>query len=521
MKKIIVLLLALAMTASCFVACNTNGTTNNEPDTTPDISTTEEVIEETTTAEETTAAKPLSKVSPANIVKEIDPDAVSFASASGIREVVFSGVTKEKVLKAFMDEDFTELPVNRIEGAKFETIVLTRSYHTVTLYCDSANNEVRAMWESDAKLSVLNPTEETGSGTITVAQVGTERTSETDNPLIGMCYIIKLSNGSAIIIDGGFNTAKCADNIYNTLEKLEVAKTNDRFIIEAWIITHGHGDHAGAFKMFSSLYSAKARVRNVILSYPPNDKLIVSGGKSFSTEAFSTATVITPHAGLKYYFGNVTISMFYTPDMIYANGYQIDNFNDSSLVFRIEGGGASAMFLGDAGETVSTELMASYEESAFKSDIFQISHHGLYTSANSGHNWTNQEKFYKAIGASYVFLPMQEYLEGNSRNGRYTVLITWAAVNHQVAFVMNTSDNHGQSSISQSYYTSFVESVKNGTSTKSTLYGYDGINKIENGKGLTTYLGGNETDPMITIFEFANNKATLKTNKPLHEWLGK
>ena len=105
-----------------------------------------------------------------------------------------------------MDEDFTELPVNRIEGAKFETIVLTRSYHTVTLYCDSANNEVRAMWESDAKLSVLNPTEETGTGTITVAQVGTERTSETDNPLIGMCYIIKLSNGSAIIIDGGFNT---------------------------------------------------------------------------------------------------------------------------------------------------------------------------------------------------------------------------------------------------------------------------------------------------------------------------
>ena len=516
MKKLLALLLALLMVFATFVSCNTSSST----DETSAPETTEEEV--TTTAEETTAEKkPLSKVSVANILKSLDPNYASFASASGCREAVLSNFSKDSVIKAFTDEDFTEYPVSRIEGAKFETVVLTRSYNTVTLYCDSANEEVRVMWESDAKLKSLAPTEETGKGSITVAQVGTERVSESDNPLIGMCYVIKLSSGNAIVIDGGFNNEACANNLYNTLEKMEIAKSGSKYVIEAWIITHGHGDHAGTFKKFSSLYSTKAKVQNILLSYPPNDKLVVSGGKSFSTENFSSASLITPHAGLKYHFGNATISMFYTPDMLYTADSQLDYFNDTSLVFKIEGGDASVMFMADAGEVVSTELLASYEESALKSDIFQLSHHGLYTSANSTHRWTNQKKVYTAIDADYVFLPMQERLEGNSRNGRYTVLITWAAAKHQVSFVMNTSDKHGLSEISQSYYNSFVDSVKNGTATKPTLYGYDGINKIDNGNGLITYLGGNETDPMITIFELASNKVTLKTNKPLHEWIGK
>ena len=52
----------------------------------------------------------------------------------------------------------------------------------------------------------LKPTEETGTGTITVAQVGIERTSENDNPLNGMCYVIKLSNGNVYIVEEPMET---------------------------------------------------------------------------------------------------------------------------------------------------------------------------------------------------------------------------------------------------------------------------------------------------------------------------
>ena len=177
--------------------------------------------------------------------------------------------------------------------------------------------------------------------------------------------------------------------------------------------------------------------------------------------------------------------------------------------------------MGDAGDVVSAELIASYNTSALKSNIFQLSHHGLYTSAGSTHNWTNQKMVYDAIDADYVFLPMHEYLEGNTRNGRHTVLIAWAASGYQISYVMNTSDNHGLWGIDQNYYTNFVNSVANGTAIKPTLYGYDGINKIVNQNGLITYLGANETDPMITIFELNGDNVTLKTNEELHKWLNK
>lgn len=515
MKKLLVLLLALSIFVTGLVSCNNTSSSTDD--------TTVPVTEDVTTTEEVTTEppKPVSKVSPATIVKNLDPNVKSFAPTDGCREAVLSGFSKDTVIKAFKDEDFKELDyATYVEGTKFETVVLTRTYNTVTLYCNESKNEVRVIWESDAKLNCLKTTDQTGQGSLLIAQVGVERSTEKDNPLNGMGYVIKLSNGNAIIIDGGFNTDICAKNIYNTLEKLEIAKSKNKYVIEAWIITHGHGDHAGAFAKFSTTYSTSATVKNIILSYPP-ESLVTDGGKSFSKGNFSNASMIIPHAGINYYFGNATISMLYTPELVYSTTSKIAYFNNSSLVFKISVGDSSVMFLGDAGELPATELVSIYPSSVLKSNIFQMTHHGLYTIENSGHTWDNVKKLYDSIDADYAFLPMHEYLEDNSRNGRHTVLITWAAVDHQIAYIMNVSDNHGLDSISQSYYTEFTNSVKNGTATKSTLYGYDGINKVVNKNGLVTYLGGNETDPMVTVFELNGKTVTLKENKELHEWLGK
>ena len=99
-------------------------------------------------------------------------------------------------------------------------------------------------------------------------------------------------------------------------------------------------------------------------------------------------------------------------------------------------------------------------------------------------------------------------------------MIQWCDAKYQISFVMNESDKHGKSSISQDYYTKFVESVRDGTNTYDTLYGYDGINKIVNEQGMITYTGGNNYTPMITVFELGNGKATLTLNEELYSWLG-
>ena len=301
---------------------------------------------------------------------------------------------------------------------------------------------------------------------------------------------------------------------------MDISSTAGQYNIEAWIITHGHGDHVGAIKKFSSEYATKVNVSHIISAFPANDTVVSGGAKEqLSTSIFPSAKRVNPHAGIKYYFGNATISMFYTPDMIYAPNYTVENYNDSSLAFRVEGGDADVFFFGDAVEVAATKMINSYEASAFKSDVVQITHHGLYTVPN-GHTWNNLKKVYEAIDADYAFLPMQSRFTSDGRNGRYTVMVQWGGAGFQISHVMNENDNHGISGITQQYYDTFVESVANGTNTHATLFGYDGVNKVVNENGLVTYLGANEIAPMVTVFEFSNGKVTLKTNEPLYAWLG-
>ena len=210
--------------------------------------------------------------------------------------------------------------------------------------------------------------------------------------------------------------------------------------------------------------------------------------------------------------------MFYTPDLLYSADSTVAYFNDSSLVFKLEGGGADVFFFGDAGEAAATRMVEIYEPSAFKSNIFQMTHHGLYTAANSSHVWNNLKKIYDAIDADYVFLPMHSRFGTSGRNGRYTVMVEWCNAGYQISYIMNKNDTQLASYVSQNQYDEFAAAVANGTNTWATLYGYDGINKVVNEAGLITYLGGNETSPMATVFELSNGNATLTLNKPFYEW---
>ena len=99
-------------------------------------------------------------------------------------------------------------------------------------------------------------------------------------------------------------------------------------------------------------------------------------------------------------------------------------------------------------------------------------------------------------------------------------MIQWADAGYQISYVMNEKDKHGKSSISQDYYNSFVESVRNGTNTYDTLYGYDGINKIVSENGLTTYTSGNNYEPMIVIFRLGDGVVGDPiVNSELDVWL--
>ena len=68
----------------------------------------------------------------------------------------------------------------------------------------------------------------------------------------GMSYVIRLSDGRFIVIDGGRELQPDCDRLFQVLKK---GSDNPKPIIAAWIMTHPHSDHFHCFIPFQIICS--------------------------------------------------------------------------------------------------------------------------------------------------------------------------------------------------------------------------------------------------------------------------
>ena len=483
----------------------------------------------------------------AEIVASLNP-AQQFEATFDCYEAVFVDVEAiYDTLNAFWKEGYTRQNVDMIKGAKFDIYLLTKGDELVTVYWISESKEVRVTWEkADAQaLAALQKNETTDTGFLTMMQIGVARGEAVDNPMIGMCYIFKLSNGNAMIIDGGYYYDDCATNLYNALAKLEIAKTeDDKFIIETWIFTHGHGDHNGVLNNFVPLYGNKVDIKNFLYQLPVNEEISAVGGglageaafHELCKTAYPNATYINPHVGLNYYFGNATVSMLYTPDVLWATDNKLTYYNNTSLIFNVQGGGTGFLCFGDAGELAAKRSWALFDASAYKSGVFQITHHGLTTGeGDHQHDWEYIGNIYKATGATTAVLPMgtRRGDDLDSGNGRWAVIFDYPHnKDGNVSYIINRSSvPTANGYFATGLFCRFVETVETGRNVIAesdiykayahitSLHGYNGINIIDNGHGITTYIASADKVDMATRFLFAKGAVTVKENEKLDEWL--
>ena len=472
-----------------------------------------------------------------DVIEKLDANAQIFESTFGTQEVVLKNVDdKATVVDQLLAHGFKAITVTPVEGATFETLLFTNGIELVTVYWKPTQKEVRILFEKPDEniLSLLAPNESTGTGELTMIQVGVERgPGDTGNPMIGMCYVIKLADGRAIIIDGGFVYENNADNVFGALSKLDIARNeNGQYIIAAWFFSHGDGDHIGIMESFGKKYSEKADVECFIYNLPSVGQLLTptsaTGETAFYNNckaAYPNAIHLIPRAGVKYYFGNATIDMLYTPDFVWSPESKITYYNSTSLVYKVNGGDVSFLSTGDAGESAFKVMWENYDSSTFACDIFQVPHHGLTTQNTedgtgnyAAHGWTYIKKVYDATGAKYAVLPMGDRNPYDSRNGRATVIVFWGNANCLISYFMDKSDT-ALGALSGENYQAFVDSVAAGTNTHETYLGYNGINILNNGNGLITYIASSERDPMATVFSFAEGNITVERNEELHDWL--
>ena len=226
----------------------------------------------------------------------------------------------------------------------------------------------------------------------------------------GMSYVIQLTDGTFIVIDGGYNTNTEADNLYNLLKENTVGGGEP--VISAWFITHLHSDHWGCLKNFSAKYGSTVTVKAFYYNFPGVGAGDITVATKNSIESYmkkfsGTKLYGKLHSGMSFSVVDAKISVICAYEDVYP--LTIEEGNDTSTVFKVEVGGSSIMFLGDAYFNESATMVAQMDASALKSDIVQFSHHG-YEGCSEG--------LYKLVNATTVLWPMNivGYDSGNVTN---------------------------------------------------------------------------------------------------------
>ena len=210
----------------------------------------------------------------------------------------------------------------------------------------------------------------------------------------GTFYTITNDN-TLIIIDGGW--AGNADAVRKV-----IAGHNNT--VDAWIISHPHQDHAGAFNV---IYAdpGDITIRNIYDNGFDYD-FIETAGEPYDDitvmETFHALTKDDPdvthlkRGDVLTLCDGLTLSVFNAwDDNVLSNvGDEKDYQNNASLLFKISGTQDSMLFCSDIKYDMNNYLLDHYR-SDIACDYIQAGHHG---------NWSFSDEFYEAAGASCAFI---------------------------------------------------------------------------------------------------------------------
>ena len=209
----------------------------------------------------------------------------------------------------------------------------------------------------------------------------------------GLGFVIRLSDGRFIVVDGGHNTDTEVKEIYDFMVANQVT---DTITIAAWVITHEHGDHVAAFQGFAATYSDKVTLEHVLIN--SCDTTEQTKYASVSSTAVNSALLKFPGAvkhktftGQKYKFASTTIEILYSmPDFFpriitnEADATSSDkrrgNGNIQSMILMMDldsqpGGQDNLLVLGDS-TSAGLNIVASRYGSYIEAKYVQVSHHG-------------------------------------------------------------------------------------------------------------------------------------------------
>ena len=219
-------------------------------------------------------------------------------------------------------------------------------------------------------------------------QICTAQITQIELTDFGMSYVIRLSDGRFLVIDGGRDLEADREQLMRCLREQSVG---EKPVIAAWILTHPHSDHFHCFIGVMERYRDALTVESVLLNFPEADDLVhypklTSDSSRFDYDtsgvvniplmyeqiAQSGATLYTTHTGQIYKIGGATLEILASMD---DTIHVTQNINATSLVIRMELAGQIILWMTDASMEYA-RIPEKYGDH-LRADILQVPHHGF------------------------------------------------------------------------------------------------------------------------------------------------
>lgn len=185
---------------------------------------------------------------------------------------------------------------------------------------------------------------------------------------------VKFDNGQSMLIDSGIKESK--KKLFRYLDKVLLS---DSKVINYFVLTHIDNDHSGNLidildkYHILNLYLPKLDCENKNLPYYALEMYGAIINKATSMDI----NIFYNEAGTKLKIGET--------DLIWLAPLLIDgdiDSNDYSPVIRLNYNGKSALFTGDIGSNIESDLMNKYSQDSLDVDILKIAHHGSASSTS-------------------------------------------------------------------------------------------------------------------------------------------
>lgn len=245
-----------------------------------------------------------------------------------------------------------------------------------------------------------------------------EVTSTTVN--CGMMYIVRLSDNSLVLVDGGHlhqSSNEAVEGLMAFLHQITGTEKGEKMRVAAWYATHAHGDHVTMMAKICKRYHDELDLERVMYSFP-SYQVRSSGYDSNTTTAkamirryYPEVKFLKLHTGQSFNLSDMGVEVLYThEDAIgvtqFENARKEDgvvkfdftDYNSSSAVVRFHIDGKSFLLLGDISTEAEKVIVRNFSAQTMKSDVVQAAHHCF--------NYLNT--LYPMIEAPVVFMPQSE-----------------------------------------------------------------------------------------------------------------